>query len=127
MTERCCAIWPTGERCDGLAVVADPALAGYVCYKHAPEGPRQQEAIRATIRHAMARPDRYLAAMLAEETDESLAAAVGCSPAWVWRLRLMGWPREAQRDADVRLMAEALGADVAQLATLLGGLGRANA
>jgi hypothetical protein len=124
MPGRCCAIWPTGVRCDGLAVVDDPALAGYVCYRHAPEGPRQQEAIRATIRHAMTRPDRYLAAALAEETDESLAAAVGCSPAQAWRLRLMGWPRESQRDADVRLMAEALGADVAQLTTLLRGLGR---
>jgi hypothetical protein len=35
----------------------------------------------------------------------------------------MGGPREAQRDADARLMGDALGADVAQLATLLGVLG----
>jgi hypothetical protein len=27
MPGRCCAIWPTGARCDGLAVVDDPALA----------------------------------------------------------------------------------------------------
>jgi hypothetical protein len=123
MPGRCSAIWPTGERCDGLAVVDDPALAGYVCYKHAPEGPRQQEAIRATIRHAMTRPGRYLAAVLAEETGANLAAAIDCSRASVWRLRLMGGPREAQQDADVRLMGDALGADVAQLATLLGVLG----
>jgi hypothetical protein len=58
MPERCCAHWPTGERYDGLAVVDDPALAGYVCYMHAPAGPRQQEAIRATIRQAISRPDR---------------------------------------------------------------------
>jgi hypothetical protein len=70
--ERCCALWPTGERCEGFAVVDDPARAGYVCYEHAPPGPRQRAAIAATIRKAMAAPDRYLAAALAEET----------APAW---------------------------------------------
>ncbi len=56
MTERCCAVWPTGERCDGLAVVDDPERGGYVCYHHAPAGARQAEAIRATIRRAMTHP-----------------------------------------------------------------------
>jgi hypothetical protein len=119
MLYQCCATWPTGERCDGWAVVDDPARAGYVCYQHAPPGPRQQEAIRATLRKAMGRPDRYLAAALAEWLDDDLAAELGCSAAWVWRLRLMGWPRVDQWAADVALMAEALGADVGQLDSLL--------
>ena len=122
MPETCCAVWPTGQRCDGVAVVDDPALAGYVCYKHAPPGPRQQEAIRATIRKAIPRPDRYLAAALAEFTDDVLAADLGCARSAVWQLRLMGWPRESRRDADVQLMAQALGAEVSRLATLLRGL-----
>src|SRR3954470_17480982 len=119
MHECCCAIWPTGERCDGLAVVDDPALAVYVCYRHTPEGPWQQEAIRSTIRKAIARPDRYLAAVLAEWLDEDLARELGCSRTVVWRLRLMGWPRADRWDADVALMAEVLMADRAQLASLL--------
>jgi hypothetical protein len=119
MPERCCAIWPAGERCDGLAVVDDPALAGYVCYKHAPAGPRQQEAIRTTIRRAISRPDRYLAAALAEWLDEDLAGELGCSRTVVWRLRLMGWPGVDRFDADVALMADALGADRSRLAALI--------
>ena len=122
MPERCCAIWPTGEPCDGWAVVDDPGRAGYVCYKHAPPEPRQQAAIRATIRKAMGRPDRYLAAALAEQTDADLAAELACSTAWVWRPRLMGWPRTDRWAADVQLMAEALGANVAALDALLAGL-----
>jgi hypothetical protein len=116
--ERCCALWPTGERCEGFAVVDDPARAGYVCYEHAPPGPRQRAAIAATIRKAMAAPDRYLAAALAEETDASLAALLACAPPRVWRLRLMGWPRTDQWEADVADMAASIGAD----AELLGGL-----
>jgi hypothetical protein len=124
MPERCCAHWPTGERCDGVAVVDDPARAGYVCYQHAPPGPRQREAIRATVRNAMARPDRYLAAVLAEDTDDALAAQLGCAASVVWRLRLMGWPRTDRWDGDVALMAEALGADRTQLDGLLRPLAR---
>ena len=67
----------------------------------------------------MTRPDRYPAATLAEETDESLAARLGCSPLWAWRLRLMGWPRADRWAADVQLMAETIGADVGALARLL--------
>jgi hypothetical protein len=72
----------------------------------------------------MTRPDRYLAAVLAEDTDESLAAQVECATAWVWRLRLMGWPRTDRWDTDVALMAEALGADRTQLDQLLRPLAR---
>jgi hypothetical protein len=125
--EHCCAIWPTGERCDGWAVVDDPARAGYICYRHAPPGPRKQEAIRATIRKATGRPDRYLAAVLAEDTDDRLAAQLGWAASVVWRLRLMGWPRVDRWAADVALMAEALAADSAQLDSLLRPLARVDA
>ena len=84
-------------------------------------GSHQQAAIAATIRQAITRPDRYLAARLAEKTDASLAARLGCSPAWVWRLCLMGWPRAAQWEADVQLMAEAVGAERGALAAVLRG------
>jgi hypothetical protein len=50
MPELCCAVLSSGERCDGVVVVDDPALAGYVCYEHAPPGPRQRAAIAATVR-----------------------------------------------------------------------------
>jgi hypothetical protein len=123
MPERCCAVLASGERCDGAAVVDDPGLAGYVCYEHAPPGPRQQAAIAATIRQAITAPDRYLAAALAEETDTSLAALLGCAPSRVWRLRLMGWPRADSWAADVTGMAEGVGADAERLGSLLRRLG----
>ena len=110
---------PTGERCNGFAVVDDPALAGYVCYEHAPPGPRQQAAIAATIRKAMAAPERYLAAALGEETDGSLAALLACSPDRVWRLRLMEWPRADHWAEDVADLAERIGADAELLSVLL--------
>src|SRR5687767_10089629 len=99
-------LWPsaaapsrrTGRNATGLPSSMAPR-AGYVCYEHAPPGPRQQAAIAATIRKAMAAPDRYLAA-LAEETDEHLAIQLGCPPRLVWRLRLAGWPRADQWAAD---------------------------
>jgi hypothetical protein len=72
-----------------------------------------------TIRRAIRRPDLYLAAALVEETDDSLAALIGCPPAQVWRLRLMPWPRADQWDADVRAMATMLRADPHRLRTLL--------
>jgi hypothetical protein len=116
MAERCCARWYDGQPCDRPGVVLDEARGGLVCHVHAEPGPRQQEALRATIRQAMTRPDRYLAAALAEETDASLAALVGCPVSQVWRLRLMGWPRADRWDADVQLMADALGAPGARSA-----------
>ena len=75
-----------------------------------------------TIRGAIHRPDLYLAAALAEETDDSLAALIGCPPAQVWRLRLMTWPRADEWDADVRAMATMLRADPHRLRALLGRL-----
>ncbi len=119
MSEQCCAIWPTGDRCEHPGVVVDEARGGLVCHLHAPPGPLQQEALRAVIRKAMVHPDRYLAAALAEWTDEALAAELGCSTTWVWRLRLCGWPRVDRWHADVMMMAEALSAETTRLAALL--------
>src|SRR5438046_1384660 len=52
------------------------------------------QAVRAyTIRRAMLRPDRYVAAALAEWPDEDLAYAMRADRATVWRLRLCGYPR----------------------------------
>jgi hypothetical protein len=42
-----------------------------------------------TLRRAMPRPDRYVAAALAERTDEGLGADLGCAPSVRWRLGLM--------------------------------------
>jgi hypothetical protein len=96
----------------------DERRGGWVCYVHAPAGPLQRRALRATIRNAMARPDHYLAAALAEETDESLAALLGCPVDWVWRLRLAGWPRADHWHEDVQTMATAIGGDPELLAAL---------
>src|SRR5437879_1265730 len=111
MDRACCALLPDGRPCGALGVVPDEQRGGMVCYAHAPAGPLQRRAIRATIRRAITRPDRYLAAALAEETDESLAAILGCPVGWVWRLRLAGWPRADRWHADIQAMARAVGAD----------------
>jgi hypothetical protein len=116
MAARCCAHWYDGQPCDRSGVVLNEARGGWVCYVHAPPGPQEAEAIRATLRQAMTRPDRYLAAALAEETDASLAAQLGCPTSVVYRLRLCGWPRADRWDADVALIADTLGADQSGLA-----------
>jgi hypothetical protein len=76
-----------------------------------------------TLRRAMRRPDLYLAAVLAEETDDSLAAPVRCPVDQVWRLRLMNWPRPAEWDVDVRAMAGMIRGDYRLLAVLLRRIG----
>src|SRR5215212_3854734 len=95
MPQRCCARWYDGGACDRDGVVLDESRDGLVCHVHAPPGPQQQEALRTTIRRAMSRPDRFLAAVLAEETDASLAALLGCPSSVVYRLRLLVWPPAA--------------------------------
>jgi len=124
MSDRCCAIWPSSERCRRLGAVVDEARRGWVCHVHAPPGPMQQEALRIALRRAMLHPERYLAAALAEWTDEVLAAELGCSPFVLWRLRLMGWPRADRWVSDVQFMADALGADRSALVALLRTVGR---
>ena len=118
MAAPCIAPVADGRPCGGLGVVMDEQRGGWVCFAHAPAGPLQRRALRATIRTAMARPDRYLAAALAEETDESLAALLGCPVGWVWRLRLAGWPRTDRWHEDVQTMASAIGGDPELLAAL---------
>jgi hypothetical protein len=127
VAEQCRAGWYDGQPCDRDGVVLDEDRGGLVCHVHAPPGPQQQEALRATIRKAMTRPDRYLAAVLAEETDVSLAAQIGCPASVVYRLRLCGWPRADRWDADIALIADTLGADRTQLASLLRAVGHAEA
>jgi hypothetical protein len=77
------------------------------------------QRFRHLIRQCMAQPGRFLAAPLAELTDEVLAATVGAPPHQVYRLRLMGWPRDDQWDHDVYQMATAIGADPGLLDGLL--------
>jgi hypothetical protein len=72
-----------------------------------------------TLRRAMLRPERYLAAALAEIPDEHLAVAIGADPFKVWQLRFCGWPRPAHWGEDVARMAELVGANAALLAGLL--------
>ncbi len=118
MAARCIAQRADGRPCGGLGVVIDEQRGGWVCYAHAPAGPLQRRALRTTIRRAMMRPDRYLAAALAEETDESLAALLGCPIGWVWRLRLASWPRTDRWYEDIQAMAAAIGGDPELLAAL---------
>jgi hypothetical protein len=80
-------------------------------------------AERYTIRRAMLRPDRYLAAALAEWPDEDLAYAIRSDPATVWKLRLCGYPRADRWHHDTVQFAALVGAAVGLLRTLLRALG----
>jgi hypothetical protein len=82
------------------------------------------QALRAhTIRRAMTRPDRYLAAALAEWPDEDLAYATRADPAAVWQLRLCGYPQSDRWHAETAQLAALVCADVGLLRTLLRQLG----
>jgi hypothetical protein len=104
-------------------VVIDEARGGWVCYVHALPGPQEAEAIRATIRQAITHPDRFLATVLAEETDTSLAAQLSCPTRVIYRLRLCGWPRADRWEHDIALIADTMGADRGRLAALLRAVG----
>jgi hypothetical protein len=81
-------------------------------------------AIRARLlRHAMLRPEAFLAAALAEIPDEDLAAAIGADHAKVWRLRICGYPKAAQWTVDVQRMAALVGGDATLLERLLAEVG----
>jgi hypothetical protein len=121
----CTAPGPTGGRCARQGMLLDAARGGWVCAAHAKPGPLQRRALRHAIRQAMVEPRRYLAATLAEQTDERLGVLLGCAPTAVWRLRLASWPRPDRWDEDVQLMAEALWVQPARLASLLGRFARA--
>ena len=82
--------------------------------------PIDTDRLRRLAQHAVAtRPRLLLATALAEETDASLAAALGCDVATVLRLRLCYPPRPDRWAADVAQIAEALACDAARLAALL--------
>ena len=76
-----------------------------------------------TLRRAMLRPDRYLAAALAEWPDADLAYATRADLATVWKLRLCGYPRADRWRQDTAQLAAAVGADVGLLRTVLRALG----
>jgi hypothetical protein len=76
-----------------------------------------------TLRRAMRHPKVFLAAALAELPDDDLAAAIGASPARVWRLRLAGYPRADQWERDIRRLADLVGGDDRLLEKLLASVG----
>jgi hypothetical protein len=71
----------------------------------------------------MLRPDRYLAAALAEWPDEDLAYAMRADPARVWQLRLCGYPRADRWHRETQQLAALVGADVGLLRAMLRVLG----
>ena len=88
-----------------------------------PTDPWHQERVQRAIRQAIQRPDRYLAALFAGETDDGLAAAVGAAPHLVWRLRLATHPRPAWWAIDIQALALAIEGDPALLDAYLRGRG----
>jgi hypothetical protein len=81
------------------------------------------ELRRYAIRHAMCRPHRFLAAHLAEFTDEVLATLLACPTGEVWRLRLAHRPRPDLWDTQVADIAATIGANAKALDSLLRRLG----
>ena len=119
MGSYCIVHLPDGGVCGALAVVVDEPRGGLVCVLHAPPSAVRHDIPYHPIRRAMQHPDRYLAAALAEWTDEWIVAELGCPQDRVWRLRLAGWPRMDQWERDVRTLARAVNADPELLAGLL--------
>lgn len=111
----CVARDDAGRACGLPGIVLDAGRGGVVCAAHAPRTP----LLRYSIRRAMSYPDAFLAAALAELTDEALAATLGCAPAVVWQLRLARQPRPSDWDGDVARLAGAVGCPPARLAALL--------
>ena len=115
MVSRCIVNRADGRACTAQGAVFDPLLGGLVCYAHAPAA----VMLRHALRRAIGRPETYLAAALAELTDEWLAAELGCPEERVWRLRMCGYPRADRWAQDVASMATVLNADAARLDALL--------
>jgi len=83
-----------------------------------------ESALRAqAIRRAMRQPDRYLAAALAEWTDEALTAELGTDPRHMWQLRLASYPCGERGALTIQAYAALLDTDVERLAALLLRLG----
>ena len=88
-----------------------------------PNEPPHLQALRHAVHRAMQEPERYLAAPLAEETDEALALAMGADPAAIWRLRLAQYPRPACWQTDVFQLATIINGDPFLLEAYLRGRG----
>jgi hypothetical protein len=85
-----------------------------------PAVPADDSAVRArALRRAMRQPDRYLAAALAEWTDEALATELGADPHRMWQLRLASYPRADPRSLTIQAYAALLETTVEQLTALL--------
>jgi hypothetical protein len=82
--------------------------------------PANDPALRApAIRRAMRQPDSYLAAALAEWTDEALAAELGADPRQMWQLRLASYPRAERLALTIQAFAALLDTDGERLVALL--------
>jgi hypothetical protein len=75
------------------------------------------------LRQAMQRPEKYLAAALAEWPDEDLAYAMRADPGKVWQLRLCNYPQAEHWHADTQQFADLVDADVGLLLIMLRTLG----
>ncbi len=115
MRRGCVAQTEQGRRCGAPGILVDVERGGMVCAAHAPQTP----LLRYSIRRAMGYPATFLAAALAEQTDEALAAALGCPAGVIWRLRLARHPSGSDWEADVARLALALDCEPARLAALL--------
>ena len=103
---KCLALYPDGSSC------LEPALPWLqYCAPHAILHPPDPRLVRRALRRAMARPELYLAATLAEFPDADLATAIGGDPRRVWLLRLAGWPRLEHWADDLDQLAGLVGAD----------------
>ena len=111
VSSKCLALLDTGAVCAAATV---PGLR--YCEAHARIFGADRTRLGHALRRAMLRPDRYLAAALAEWPDEDLAAETGADPGKVWQLRLCGWPRNSAWAADVRQLAALVDADPRALA-----------
>jgi hypothetical protein len=105
-TGKCLAVLPSGDMC-----LADAIPGLHYCPDHASIRGLDPALIARAVRLAMTRPDRYLAAPLAEWPDDDLAAAIGADPARVWLLRLAGWPGLEHWAADLDQLAALASAD----------------
>jgi hypothetical protein len=114
VTGKCLALYPDGSPC------LEPALPWLpYCAPHATLHQVDPRLVRRALRRAIARPESYLAAALAEVPDDDLAAVIGADPRRVWLLRLADWPRLEHWAGDLDQLAGLVGADGSLLAVYL--------
>jgi hypothetical protein len=112
--QRCFARFPDGGRCHA------PVTRGRrYCADHAADRKVDRTLLAGGLRRAIAAPDCYLAAALAELLDDDVAAALGIDPHQVWRLRLSAPPCSGHWQRDLQQLAELVDADVDRLEALL--------